>query len=85
MLALCALRDLARVESVLLDRLNLVQITVEKDDNAFRTFESINNTGMRLSLVDLMRNYVFMCRPRAASGSTTSTGCRCSGCSTPRP
>ncbi|MFI6481276.1 DUF262 domain-containing protein [Nonomuraea sp. NPDC050663] len=55
--------DLARVESVLLDRLNLVQITVEKDDNAFRIFESINNTGMRLSQVDLIRNYVFMCLP----------------------
>ncbi|GAB1818025.1 DUF262 domain-containing protein [Herbidospora sp. RD11066] len=55
--------DVARVESVLLDRLNLVQITVEKDDNAFRIFESINNTGMRLSQVDLIRNYVFMCLP----------------------
>ncbi|WP_062428455.1 GmrSD restriction endonuclease domain-containing protein [Herbidospora daliensis] len=55
--------DVARVESVLLDRLNLVLITVEKDDNAFRIFESINNTGMRLSQVDLIRNYVFMCLP----------------------
>ncbi|MFD9941083.1 DUF262 domain-containing protein [Nonomuraea sp. NPDC059023] len=55
--------DVARVESVLLDRLNLVQILVEKDDNAFRIFESINNTGMRLSQVDLIRNYVFMCLP----------------------
>ncbi len=55
--------DIARVESVLLDRLNLVQILVEKDDNAFRIFESINNTGMRLSQVDLIRNYVFMCLP----------------------
>lgn len=55
--------DIVRVESVLLDRLNLVQILVEKDDNAFRIFESINNTGMRLSQVDLIRNYVFMCLP----------------------
>ncbi|MCC5579036.1 DUF262 domain-containing protein [Microtetraspora sp. AC03309] len=55
--------DIERVESVLLDRLNLVQILVEKDDNAFRIFESINNTGMRLSQVDLIRNYVFMCLP----------------------
>ncbi|WP_066948093.1 DUF262 domain-containing protein [Microtetraspora fusca] len=56
--------DIERVESVLLDRLNLVQILVEKDDNAFRIFESINNTGTRLSQVDLIRNYVFMCLPR---------------------
>ncbi|MEV4290861.1 DUF262 domain-containing protein [Nonomuraea bangladeshensis] len=49
--------DIARVESVLLDRLNLVQILVEKDDNAFRIFESINNTGMRLSQVDPARLY----------------------------
>ncbi|MEV4175436.1 DUF262 domain-containing protein [Nonomuraea sp. NPDC049709] len=41
--------DIARVEPVLLDRLNLVQIMVEKDGNTFRIFESINNTGMRLS------------------------------------
>ncbi|MER5626409.1 DUF262 domain-containing protein [Streptosporangium sp. NPDC002544] len=55
--------DIQRVATVLLDRLNLVQILVEKDDNAFRIFESINNTGMRLSQVDLIRNYVFMCLP----------------------
>lgn len=55
--------DIARIESVVLNRLNLVQIVVEADDNAFRIFESINNTGMRLSQVDLIRNYVFMHLP----------------------
>ncbi|MFI6457198.1 DUF262 domain-containing protein [Streptosporangium amethystogenes] len=55
--------DIARIESVVLNRLNLVQIVVEDDDNAFRIFESINNTGMRLSQVDLIRNYVFMHLP----------------------
>ncbi|MFC7380630.1 GmrSD restriction endonuclease domain-containing protein [Sphaerisporangium rhizosphaerae] len=55
--------DIARIESVVLNRLNLVQIVVEGDDNAFRIFESINNTGMRLSQVDLIRNYVFMHLP----------------------
>lgn len=53
----------ARYEEVILDRLNLVQILVDKDDNTFRIFESINNTGMRLNQVDLIRNYVFMCLP----------------------
>ncbi|GAA2155337.1 DUF262 domain-containing protein [Actinomadura napierensis] len=55
--------DITRIENVILDRLSLVQITVESDDNAFRIFESLNNTGTRLSPVDLIRNYVFMCLP----------------------
>ncbi|WP_248965304.1 GmrSD restriction endonuclease domain-containing protein [Sphaerisporangium perillae] len=55
--------DIARIESVVLNRLNVVQIVVEGDDNAFRIFESINNTGTRLSQVDLIRNYVFMHLP----------------------
>ncbi|GGU11409.1 GmrSD restriction endonuclease domain-containing protein [Actinomadura citrea] len=52
--------DIKRIESAVLDWLSLVQITVEQDDNAFRIFESLNNTGMRLSQVDLIRNYIFM-------------------------
>lgn len=56
-------QDIRRIESVVLDRLSLVHIQVDKDDNAFRIFESINNTGMGLSQVDLIRNYVFMCLP----------------------
>ncbi|MFC4060606.1 DUF262 domain-containing protein [Planomonospora corallina] len=55
--------DIQRIERVILSRLDLVQITVEKEDNVFRIFESINNTGMRLSQVDLIRNYIFMCLP----------------------
>ncbi|MFC7648642.1 DUF262 domain-containing protein [Streptosporangium lutulentum] len=57
------LHDIHRVELVILDQLDLVQIVVEKEDNVFRIFESINNTGMKLSQVDLIRNYVFMCLP----------------------
>lgn len=56
-------QDVLRIETVILDRLSLVHIQVDKDDNAFRIFESINNTGMGLSQVDLIRNYVFMCLP----------------------
>ncbi|MEV5410031.1 DUF262 domain-containing protein [Thermopolyspora sp. NPDC052614] len=55
--------DVHRIERVVLDRLSLVHIQVDKDDNAFRIFESINNTGMGLSQVDLIRNYIFMCLP----------------------
>ncbi|MFC4911453.1 GmrSD restriction endonuclease domain-containing protein [Actinomadura gamaensis] len=57
------LQDIGRIEDVILDRLALVQIVVEKGDNAFRIFESLNNTGLPLSPVDLIRNYVFMCLP----------------------
>jgi uncharacterized protein with ParB-like and HNH nuclease domain/alkylated DNA nucleotide flippase Atl1 len=55
--------DIARIEQAVLDQLSLVQIVVDKSDNAYRIFESLNNTGMRLSSVDLIRNYVFMCLP----------------------
>jgi alkylated DNA nucleotide flippase Atl1 len=55
--------DVSRIEEVVLDHLALVQIVVEKGDNAFRIFESLNNTGLPLSPVDLIRNYVFMCLP----------------------
>jgi uncharacterized protein with ParB-like and HNH nuclease domain/alkylated DNA nucleotide flippase Atl1 len=55
--------DIARIEQAIVTRLTLVQVAVDKSDNAFRIFESLNNTGMRLSPVDLIRNYIFMCLP----------------------
>jgi alkylated DNA nucleotide flippase Atl1 len=58
--------DIERIEAAVLDRFSLVEIIVERDDNAFRIFESLNNTGMRLSQVDLIRNYVFMMLPTKA-------------------
>ncbi|MEV0755519.1 DUF262 domain-containing protein [Streptosporangium sp. NPDC050280] len=56
--------EVQHVEEVVLNRLELVQITVDRGDSAFQVFESINNTGMRINQVDFIRNYVFMCLPK---------------------
>ena len=37
-----------------------MSITLEQDDSPNRIFESLNNTGRRLSVSDLIRNYLFM-------------------------
>jgi alkylated DNA nucleotide flippase Atl1 len=55
--------DAAHLEQALTSRLELVQIAADRDDNVHRIFESLNNTGMRLSQADLLRNYVFMLLP----------------------
>ncbi len=55
--------DLERIETVLRERLTLVVITTHPDDNVHRIFESLNNTGLKLSQGDLLRNYVFMLLP----------------------
>lgn len=51
---------LAEFENAVLLGLKFVTITAKQDDNAFRIFESINNTGIALSQADLIRNLVFM-------------------------
>lgn len=58
--------DLERIETVLRERLTLVEITTHPDDNVHRIFESLNNTGLKLSQGDLLRNYVFMLLPTRA-------------------
>ncbi len=40
-----------------------MEITAEHGDNVYRIFESPNNTGVKLSQTDLLRNYVFMLLP----------------------
>lgn len=56
--------DLLRLEETIGHRLTLVEIRAERDDNVYRIFESLNNTGKGLSQTDLLRNYVFMLLPR---------------------
>lgn len=51
---------LAELESAALTGLKFVTITAKRDDNVYRIFESINNTGVDLSQADLIRNLVFM-------------------------
>jgi hypothetical protein len=55
-----------RIEQATATRLDLVSITAERDDNVHRIFESLNNTGMSLSLGDLLRNHLFMLLPTRA-------------------
>lgn len=55
--------DIERVESAVLSGLTLVSVTTSHDDNVHRIFESLNNTGLRLTQGDLLRNYLFMRLP----------------------
>lgn len=48
------------LESSILTGLKFVTITTKNDDNVYRIFESINNTGIALTQADLIRNLVFM-------------------------
>ncbi len=55
--------DISLIEGVVARKLVLVGITASRDDNVYRIFESLNNTGLQLSQADLIRNYLFMCLP----------------------
>ena len=52
--------DLARIERLLLDEVEVVSITLGDQDNEYRIFESLNWKGAPLSQADLLRNYFFM-------------------------
>lgn len=52
--------DIDRIASAVLGGLVFVAITAGHDDNVYRIFESLNNTGMKLTQGDLLRNYIFM-------------------------
>ncbi|MEV8287479.1 GmrSD restriction endonuclease domain-containing protein [Streptomyces niveus] len=53
-------QDVFRIEQAITARLTLVAVTAERGDNVHRIFESLNNTGLKLSQADLLRNYLFM-------------------------
>ena len=53
-------KDIQRVEEAVLAGFAIVTITAEDGDNVHRIFESLNNTGLKLSQSDLLRNYIFM-------------------------
>ncbi|MBL6276090.1 DUF262 domain-containing protein [Micromonospora fiedleri] len=55
--------DIERIENAVLSGLALVSVTAQAGDNVYRIFESLNNTGLRLSQADLLRNYLFMRLP----------------------
>lgn len=52
--------SLKEFEDAVLVGLKFVTITAKSDDNVYRIFESINNTGIDLTQADLVRNLVFM-------------------------
>jgi alkylated DNA nucleotide flippase Atl1 len=58
--------DVERLEDAVITGLSLVSVTAERGDNVHRIFESLNNTGLRLSQADLIRNYLFMRLPNRA-------------------
>ncbi|MER7967465.1 DUF262 domain-containing protein [Streptomyces sp. NPDC096080] len=55
--------DVFRIEQAITSRLTLVAVTADRGDNVHRIFESLNNTGLKLSQADLLRNYLFMKLP----------------------
>lgn len=52
--------DLRKLHSRVVNHLDMVSIHLESDDSPNRIFESLNNTGMHLSVADLVRNYLLM-------------------------
>jgi hypothetical protein len=56
--------DIERIENAVISGLALVSVTARRGDNAHRIFESLNNTGMRLTQGHLLRNYLFMKLPK---------------------
>ncbi|MCX7802578.1 MAG: DUF262 domain-containing HNH endonuclease family protein [Meiothermus ruber] len=65
--------DLIRLANTLLDQMVVVHITLGEKDSAYRIFESLNYKGVPLTLVDLVRNYLFMQLSTAAVAVHTST------------
>ena len=51
------------VEKTVTSRLSFVEISAHVGDNVYRIFESLNNTGLKLTQADLLRNYLFMRLP----------------------
>ena len=52
--------DLRKLHSCVVNHLDLVSIHLEDHDSPNRIFESLNNTGMPLTVADLIRNYLLM-------------------------
>ncbi|MFG1674625.1 DUF262 domain-containing protein [Micromonospora sp. NPDC049282] len=55
--------DVQRLEDAVIFGLALVSVVAHADDNVYRIFESLNNTGLKLTQADLLRNYLFMRLP----------------------
>ncbi|WP_173019548.1 GmrSD restriction endonuclease domain-containing protein [Streptomyces alkaliphilus] len=58
--------DYQKLEKLVVSQLAFVEISAHTGDNVHRIFESLNNTGLKLTQADLLRNYIFMRLPNAA-------------------
>ncbi|WP_158621394.1 GmrSD restriction endonuclease domain-containing protein [Streptomyces triticirhizae] len=58
--------DIQRIEQIVVGELSFVDIYAQAGDNVYRIFESLNNTGLKLTQADLLRNYIFMRLPNSA-------------------
>ena len=54
------LEDLKELKNTLLNRFLVVDICLDKDDDPYLIFESLNAKGEPLTQADLIRNYLFM-------------------------
>lgn len=52
--------DVSRLKGCIVNYLDMVSISLDENDSPNRIFESLNNTGMKLSVSDLIRNYLLM-------------------------
>ena len=52
--------DLRKLHGCIVNHLDMVSIHLDREDSPNRIFESLNNTGMPLSVADLIRNYFLM-------------------------
>lgn len=54
------IEELEKLKNTILNRFSAVDIRLEKGDNPYLIFESLNHKGATLTQVDLLRNYFFM-------------------------
>lgn len=59
-LALPNAPDIERLKQTIIGNLILVSIVLDRDDNPYLVFESLNAKGQQLTQADLIRNYFFM-------------------------
>lgn len=55
--------DIDHLENAVLMGLSVVSISTHPEDNVHRIFQSLNNTGLKLTQGDLIRNFIFMGLP----------------------
>jgi len=53
-----SLKDIDLLKETLINHVELVQITTDNSRDAFRLFETLNDRGLNLSALDLIKNYI---------------------------